>query len=53
MEGLAKKEIVKGMVVVIRYEGPKGGPGEFSFVYSEIYPKFTLFLVFAALTSAR
>jgi len=27
MEGLAKKEIEKGMVVVIRYEGPKGGPG--------------------------
>jgi dihydroxy-acid dehydratase len=27
MEGLANKEITKGMVVVIRYEGPKGGPG--------------------------
>lgn len=27
MAGLARKEIVKGMVVVIRYEGPKGGPG--------------------------
>jgi len=27
MEGLRKKEIHKGMVVVIRYEGPKGGPG--------------------------
>mmetsp|Transcript_22896 Transcript_22896/g.23121 ORF Transcript_22896/g.23121 Transcript_22896/m.23121 type:complete len:433 (-) Transcript_22896:80-1378(-) len=27
MEGLARKEIEKGMVVVIRYEGPKGGPG--------------------------
>jgi len=27
MSGLARKEIVPGMVVVIRYEGPKGGPG--------------------------
>ena len=27
MEGLAKKEITAGMVVIIRYEGPKGGPG--------------------------
>jgi dihydroxy-acid dehydratase len=27
MEGLANKEITAGMVVVIRYEGPKGGPG--------------------------
>ena len=27
MEGLARKEILPGMVVVIRYEGPKGGPG--------------------------
>lgn len=27
MEGLRNKEITKGMVVVIRYEGPKGGPG--------------------------
>ena len=25
--GLERKEITKGMVVVIRYEGPKGGPG--------------------------
>jgi dihydroxy-acid dehydratase len=27
MEGLANKEITAGMIVVIRYEGPKGGPG--------------------------
>jgi dihydroxy-acid dehydratase len=27
MAGLEKKEIKKGMIVVIRYEGPKGGPG--------------------------
>jgi dihydroxy-acid dehydratase len=27
MEGLRNMEITKGMVVVIRYEGPKGGPG--------------------------
>jgi dihydroxy-acid dehydratase len=27
MAGLANKEITAGMVVVIRYEGPKGGPG--------------------------
>jgi dihydroxy-acid dehydratase len=27
MAGLEKKEITKGMVIVIRYEGPKGGPG--------------------------
>jgi dihydroxy-acid dehydratase len=27
MEGLANREIKPGMVVVIRYEGPKGGPG--------------------------
>lgn len=27
MEGLRNKEITAGMVVVIRYEGPKGGPG--------------------------
>eukprot|EP01036_Dinobryon_divergens_P026893 gene26893-35588_t len=27
MQGLNRKEITKGMVVIIRYEGPKGGPG--------------------------
>jgi dihydroxy-acid dehydratase len=27
IEGLGRHEIVKGDVVVIRYEGPKGGPG--------------------------
>ena len=27
MEGLENKEIKCGMVVIIRYEGPKGGPG--------------------------
>ena len=27
MEGLENKEIKPGMVVIIRYEGPKGGPG--------------------------
>jgi dihydroxy-acid dehydratase len=27
LAGLEKKEIAKGHVVVIRYEGPKGGPG--------------------------
>jgi dihydroxy-acid dehydratase len=27
MAGLDRKEITPGMVVVIRYEGPKGGPG--------------------------
>jgi dihydroxy-acid dehydratase len=27
MAGLERKEIKPGMVVVIRYEGPKGGPG--------------------------
>ncbi|MEP6717200.1 MAG: dihydroxy-acid dehydratase [Terriglobia bacterium] len=27
MDALERKEIVKGDVVVIRYEGPKGGPG--------------------------
>ncbi len=27
LAGLERKEIVKGDVVVIRYEGPKGGPG--------------------------
>jgi dihydroxy-acid dehydratase len=27
LAGLEKKEIAKGQVVVIRYEGPKGGPG--------------------------
>lgn len=27
LESLARKEITAGMVVVIRYEGPKGGPG--------------------------
>ena len=27
MEGLKNKEIECGMVVIIRYEGPKGGPG--------------------------
>ncbi len=27
LAGLEKKEIKPGMVVVIRYEGPKGGPG--------------------------
>lgn len=27
MAGLNRKEIQKGMVIIIRYEGPKGGPG--------------------------
>jgi dihydroxy-acid dehydratase len=27
LHGLEKGEIVKGVVIVIRYEGPKGGPG--------------------------
>ncbi len=27
LAGLERKEITKGMVIVIRYEGPKGGPG--------------------------
>jgi len=27
MAGLNRKEIKKGMVIIIRYEGPKGGPG--------------------------
>lgn len=27
LESLARKEIKPGMVVIIRYEGPKGGPG--------------------------
>lgn len=27
LESLARKEIKPGMVVVIRYEGPRGGPG--------------------------
>jgi dihydroxy-acid dehydratase len=27
MAGLARKEIHRGHVIVIRYEGPKGGPG--------------------------
>ena len=27
LRGLENKEIVKGQVVIIRYEGPKGGPG--------------------------
>ena len=27
LAGLERKEIAKGIVVVIRYEGPKGGPG--------------------------
>ncbi len=27
LAGLERKEIKPGMVVVIRYEGPKGGPG--------------------------
>uniref|UniRef100_A0A7S2WB18 dihydroxy-acid dehydratase n=2 Tax=Rhizochromulina marina TaxID=1034831 RepID=A0A7S2WB18_9STRA len=27
LEGLNNKEITPGMVIVIRYEGPKGGPG--------------------------
>ena len=27
LAGLEKGEIAKGQVVVIRYEGPKGGPG--------------------------
>ncbi len=27
LDGLEKGEIKKGSVVVIRYEGPKGGPG--------------------------
>ncbi len=27
LAGLERKEIKPGMVVIIRYEGPKGGPG--------------------------
>ena len=26
-EGIGKGEVLKGEVIVIRYEGPKGGPG--------------------------
>lgn len=27
LAGLERGEIKKGMVIIIRYEGPKGGPG--------------------------
>jgi len=39
LHSLERKEIVKGDVVVIRYEGPKGGPGMQEMLYPTSYLK--------------
>src|SRR6185436_12239977 len=39
VEGILGKEIVAGDVVVIRYEGPKGGPGMQEMLYPTSFLK--------------
>ncbi|MEA1896128.1 MAG: dihydroxy-acid dehydratase [Bacteroidota bacterium] len=39
MNGILKGEVLKGEVVVIRYEGPKGGPGMQEMLYPTSYIK--------------
>ena len=39
VEGILEDEVVAGDVVVIRYEGPKGGPGMQEMLYPTSYLK--------------
>ncbi len=39
VEGILKHKVVKGDVVIIRYEGPKGGPGMQEMLYPTTYLK--------------
>jgi len=53
-EGILKREIVAGDVVIIRYEGPKGGPGMQEMLYPTSYLKASkLDKVCALLTDGR
>jgi len=53
-EGILKREIAAGDVVIIRYEGPKGGPGMQEMLYPTSYLKASkLDKVCALLTDGR
>jgi dihydroxy-acid dehydratase len=53
-EGILKREVVAGEVVIIRYEGPKGGPGMQEMLYPTSYLKASkLDKVCALLTDGR
>lgn len=53
-EGILKREVIPGEVVIIRYEGPKGGPGMQEMLYPTSYLKASkLDKVCALLTDGR
>ena len=53
-EGILKREVLPGEVVIIRYEGPKGGPGMQEMLYPTSYLKASkLDKVCALLTDGR
>lgn len=53
-EGILKREVIAGEVVIIRYEGPKGGPGMQEMLYPTSYIKASkLDKVCALLTDGR
>jgi len=53
-EGILKREVAAGEVVIIRYEGPKGGPGMQEMLYPTSYLKASkLDKVCALLTDGR
>lgn len=53
-EGILKREVTAGEVVIIRYEGPKGGPGMQEMLYPTSYLKASkLDKVCALLTDGR
>jgi dihydroxy-acid dehydratase len=53
-EGILKREVMAGEVVIIRYEGPKGGPGMQEMLYPTSYLKASkLDKVCALLTDGR
>ena len=53
-EGILKREVKAGEVVIIRYEGPKGGPGMQEMLYPTSYLKASkLDKVCALLTDGR
>ena len=53
-EGILKREVLAGEVVIIRYEGPKGGPGMQEMLYPTSYLKASkLDKVCALLTDGR
>lgn len=41
VEGILKKKVIAGEVVIIRYEGPRGGPGMQEMLYPTSYLKAT------------